>query len=116
MYYDYLADVLCKVSRRFKRLATDSSLWSAKWGVVITAGGDPRKAEFVVQECLNSGTRSFHMVGSLHDLYPILTSPRYAEYINPTTRLPHLKLMVKGDKYFCAGDLCWIDEDEVEKA
>ena len=29
---------------------------------------------------------------NLDDLYPVLTSPRYAEYINPTVRFPSLKI------------------------
>ena len=110
-YYAYLVDVLCKVSLRFKRLATDSSLWD-RYVAVIVADGDPRRAEFVVQECLNSGTKGFHLLGSLADLYPILTSPRYAEYINPTTRFPNLKLIVKGDKYFSPSQLIWIEKEE----
>ena len=94
---DFLVDVLCKVSVRFRRLATDYSLWKGIEGtrtghVVIAADGDPGKAEFVVQECLNSDTRGFLMYGTLDDFFPVLTSPRYAEYINPTARFPNLKL------------------------
>ena len=62
---------------------------------MIHPRGDLRKAEFVVQECLNSGTRDFVMFGSegLPEFFDILTSPRYVRYINPTTRFPNLKLI-----------------------
>ena len=131
-YFDYLATVLWRVSVRFKRLVSDSSLWTSpspdldsannatshplEW-VTITAGGDPEKVEFVVQECLNSRIRSFTLHGSVADVYPVLTSPRYAEYINPTTRFPNLKLRGKGDKYFHrreAYELNWDDYDDEE--
>merc|ERR1712024_301315 len=56
-FHDFLVDVLCKVSVRFRRLATDCSLW--KGSVWIHPRGDPGKVEFVVQKCLNSGTREF---------------------------------------------------------
>ena len=46
-----------QVSVRFRRLATDCSLW--KGSVWIHPRGDPGKVEFVVQKCLNSGTREF---------------------------------------------------------
>ena len=71
-YFDYLATVLWRVSVRFKRLVSDSSLWTSpspdldsannatshplEW-VTITAGGDPEKVEFVVQKCLYSAIR-----------------------------------------------------------
>ena len=92
MLFDHniLVDVLCKVSVKFKRLATDYSLW--KGHVYIEAAKNPRRAEFVVQECLNSGTKKFVICGNLDDLYPVLTSPRYAEYINPSKKFPNLKI------------------------
>ena len=89
--HNFLADILCKVSVRFRRLATDYSLW--KGFVVIWADKNPRKAEFVVQECLNSGTRDFMIVGDLPDFFEVLSSPRYARYINPTARFPNMKLL-----------------------
>ena len=109
--HDILVDVLCKVSARFKRLATDYSLW--KGHVYIEAAKNPRRAEFVVQECLNSGTKKFVMCGNLDDLYPVLTSPRYAEYINPSKRFPKLKISKPvGDDCFKVGlsNLEWYDE------
>ena len=57
--HDYLVDVLCNVSFRSRRLASDYSLWQGH--VVIHADSDPRRTELVVQECLNSGTRAFHI-------------------------------------------------------
>ena len=49
------------MSVRFRRLATDYSLW--KGCVVIDPHDDLRKAEFVARECLNSGTGFFVMTG-----------------------------------------------------
>merc|ERR1719229_114092 len=88
--YDFLVDVLCKVSTRFKRLAMDSSLWEGL--VVIGADKNPEKFEFVVQECLHSGTLDFLVCGELKDFFPVLTSPRYNEFLNPTKRFHNLKL------------------------
>ena len=121
-YYEYLVDVLCKVSLRFKRLATDETLWAlappsygSSCGAVIGARGDPGRAEFVVQECLNSKTKGLTLVGGLHELYPVLSSPRFAQHINPTTRFPNWKLSVpKGDQYFTANSLHWANNEERE--
>ena len=107
--HDFLADVLCKVSVRFRKLATDYSLW--KGYVMIGADKNPRKAEFVVQECLNSGTRDFLICGDLIDFFEVLTSPRYARYINPTVRFPNLKLIET-----CSDLVAWsTDPDNDEK-
>ena len=108
--HDVLVDVLWNVSPRFKRLATDRSLWE---GVVsIKAAKNPRRAEFIVQECLNSGTHTFVMCAeNLDDLYPVLTSPRYAEYINPTKRFPNLKISKPvGDDESIGFEIAWYDE------
>ena len=115
MEYDVLVDLLCKVSVRFKRLATDYSLW--KGHVLIEAAKNPRRAEFVVQECLNSGTKKFEIFGNMDDFYPVLTSPRYAEFINPTKRFPNLKVSKPvGDDGVKGFGLEWFDnsisEDE----
>ena len=107
-YYHYLVEVVCEVSLRFKRLATDSSLW--KGHVVILAGiaSSPGTAEFVVQQCLHSGTHWFEIEGNLQALYPILSNPRYAQYINPTARHPHLKRDLDVDENY---GLNWVDEE-----
>ena len=69
--HDFLVDVLCRVSRRFKELATDSSLWKGRvWISKFSVYNERRacayeagweygrgKDRFVVEECLNSGTR-----------------------------------------------------------
>ena len=91
---DFLLDVICKVSTRFKRLATDYSFWQGK--VEFINPSDPRKIEFVVQQCLNPGTREFFLCYEGENmcdlLYDLLTCPRYAEFINPSKRFPNLKL------------------------
>ena len=84
---------------QFRQLATDYTLWMG--GVVIRAANNPRKAEFVVQECLNSGTREFSVYGRPRPPY---VSPRYAGYPNPTTRFPNLKLSFVGSH-----SIEWID-------
>ena len=110
---DWLVDVLCKVSLRFKGLATDRSLWA--WYAEIRADNNPERLEFVVQECLNSRTKGFTLVGGLHELYPVLSSPRFDQHINPTTRFPNWKLSVpKGDQYFSANSLHWANNEERE--
>ena len=114
-YHEYLVDVLRKVSLRFERLATDYTLWARPWSITVAARGDPERVEFIVQKCLNSGSRGLRLVGSMEELYPVLTSPRYNEYINPTTRFPNWKLSVpKGDQYFTANSLHWANNEERE--
>ena len=88
--FDFLADVLCKVSKRFKRVATDRSLWEGY--VVINADKSPEKVEFVVQECLNNDTEEFLVSGDLAEFFPVMNSPRYAQYINPTIKFHNLRL------------------------
>ena len=88
--FDFLVDVISKVSTRFERLATDYSFWQGN--VVIFNPTDPRKVEFVVQKCLNPGTRLFALCFPNSDVYDLLTCPRYAEFINPSKRFPNLKL------------------------
>ena len=51
--HDFLVEVLCKVSKRFKRLATDSSLW--KGHVEINDSLPCLMTEFVARECLHAG-------------------------------------------------------------
>ena len=94
--HDFLVDVISKVSIRFKRLATDSTLWGDI--VMINADKNPGKAKFVVQECINSNTRDFHLYGDVADYFDVLTSPRYADVINPTTRFPQMILEEKGSE------------------
>ena len=108
--HSFLVDVLCKVSIRFKQLATDHSLWEGL--VEIGAKKNPRRAEFVVQECLNSRTKIFvmvGMVGSFAEFYPVLTSPRFDRYINPTKRFPNLKLLTI-DQGNYKNNIMWVDD------
>ena len=88
--HDFLADVLCKVSKRFKRLATDHTLWEDF--VVINADKNAEKVEFVVQECLNDETHEFLVSGDLAEFFPVMNSPRCAEFINPTSKFHNLRL------------------------
>jgi len=104
-YYHCLIS-LSDVSLRFERLASDSSLW--KGHVTILGYLDPWTVEFVVQQCLHSGTYWFEIEGNLQALYPILTNPRYAHYIDPTARHPHLKRDLYVDNNY---GLNWVDEE-----
>ena len=80
--HDFLVDILCKVSPQFKRLATDPSLWKGSVKIWMKNGRAMRKDRFVVQECLNSGTREFTMLEC---------GMQGANMANPTTRFPKLK-------------------------
>ena len=105
-YQEYLVDVLCKVSLRFERLATDYTLWARPWSITVCARGDPERVEFIVQKCLNSGSGGMRLIGNLQNLYPVLTSPRYNEYINPTSRFPNWKFKVVPR----SNELYWIND------
>merc|ERR1712037_901432 len=72
---------------------------------MINADKNPGKAEFVVQECLNSDTMDFHLYGDVAGFFDVLTSPRYAEFINPTARFPYLKLEEKGSDHIFWSDV-----------
>ena len=86
--HDFLLDVICKLSVRFKRLATDSSMWRGHVGI-CTDGGLYWKAEFVVQECLNEGTEEFTVLGD---------DRQVVEMVDPTTKFPNLKLVLVKDR------------------
>ena len=108
--FDFLVDVISKVCTRFKRLATDYSFWQGT--VVLFNPTDPKKVEFVVQECLNPGTWLFGLCFQEGDVYDLLTCPRYAEFINPAKRFPNLKLVRPVD-YDC---LQWRWSDDSSQA
>merc|ERR1711884_475159 len=61
--HDFLVDVLSKVSVQFKRVATDSSLWKGHVRIWMDGGRAWGKDRFVVEECVNSGTREIAMLG-----------------------------------------------------
>ena len=71
---DFLLDVLSKVSVRFRRLATDSSLWRDPF-IAITlhpllnpTRHDFSKLEFLIRECLNGGTKKLAIIGAFRHL------------------------------------------------
>merc|ERR1712117_810840 len=109
-YTEYLVDVLCKVSLRFERLATDYTLWARPWSIMVAARGDPERVEFIVQKCLNSGSRGMRLMGSLQELYPVLTSPRYSQYINPNARFPSWKFEVVRWSEQRREELYWVND------
>ena len=90
--FDFLVKVISKVSTRFKKLATDYSFWQGTV-VIVFNPTDPRNLEFVVQKCLNPGTREFVLFFFGSDVYDLLACPRYAEFINPAKRFPNLELV-----------------------
>ena len=70
---DFLLDVLCKVSVRFRRLATDSSLWRDSFiGITLhplsRTMHDFSKLEFLIRECLNGGTKKLAIIGAFRHL------------------------------------------------
>ena len=83
--HGFIVRVLSKVSIRFRQLATNYSLWK---GVVVIDPCCPTcfntsEWEYVVQECLNNGTRRF-----------VVDPEWYIKWAHtdPTTRFPKLKL------------------------
>ena len=64
---------------------------------MIGADKNPEKLEFVVQECLTSFTDEFLVSGDLTEFFPVMNSPRYAEFINPTARFHNLQPIVRDD-------------------
>ena len=64
--HDFLVEVLCRVSQRFRRLAKDPSLW--KGAVIISQNASyPGKADFVVRQCFHRGTRRLVLRGAYED-------------------------------------------------
>ena len=87
------------------RLATDRSLWENY--VEIHADKNPDKVEYVVQKCLNNDTGYFIIFGDLTDFFPVMNSPRYAEFINPTSKFPALEL-----RDIAANYVVWFEDKE----
>ena len=88
--HDFLVDVLCKVSVRFRRLATDFSLW--KDSVMIRVpSNDLSKLDFVIREALNSATKELTILpGPI--INPPTSSPFPYQYLRDlTTMFPNLK-------------------------
>lgn len=57
--HDFLANVISKVSLRFRNLATDYTLWTGC--VWIFPGNDFKKAKFVIQQCIHKETTELWM-------------------------------------------------------
>ena len=56
--HDFLVDVLSKISVQFKRVVTDSSLWTGSVKIWMDDGDAwVGRARFVVKECVNIETR-----------------------------------------------------------
>ena len=70
--HDFLIDVVCKVSVRFRRLAIDSSLWEKFVDIRLTIlPRDFSKIDFLIRECLTTKTRSltiWNYSGAYHSL------------------------------------------------
>ena len=74
---DFLVDVLCKVSGQFKRVATDSSLWKGCVNIWMSNGmAWEGKDRFVVEECVNFGTRDIRIVNCGTKFSEILLSTK----------------------------------------
>merc|ERR1712117_518938 len=57
--HDFLVDVLSKISVKFKRVVTDSSLWRGSVKIWMDDGDAwVGRARFVVKECVNIETSS----------------------------------------------------------
>ena len=95
--HDFLADVLCKVSVRFRRIASDSSLWKEPAGITIK-GNDFSKLEFMIGECLNNT-----------EVLTIWADPRYLHPRFPNRYLVDLATMVPNLKMVW---LCFFEPEE----
>ena len=83
--HKFIMDVLFKVSVRFRRLATDSSLW--KGHVSVSVQPDFRELDFVIRECLNSRTSSMEVIPVT---LPDISLPNHY-LIDLATKCPNLK-------------------------
>ena len=86
--HDFLIDVLCKVSVRFRRLATDSSLWRGPVDICLTIlPNDFSKVDFLIRECLKNETKILKIwnLSGVRDSFP----DRYLNYL--ITLFPKLK-------------------------
>ena len=71
--HDFLIDVLSKVSVRFRRLASNSSLWKDCVGVSLTIlRNDFNKVDYLIRACLNSETKmlQFRRHSGTHHSFP----------------------------------------------
>ena len=94
-----------QVSLKFKRLATDYSLWKGR--VNINPNDDLEKLEFVEQECLNSGTRIFEIIGQCGYYY---SDSYFAEFYHRTPNFnSHVKLRCVAHTYHPCGmyEIVW---------
>lgn len=61
---DFLVDVISDVSARFRRLATDSSLWKGEQ-MLIRLRRNIAKTNYIVNECLSEETKVLRAVGEV---------------------------------------------------
>ena len=99
--HGFIVRVLSKVSIRFRQLATNYSLWKG----LALVGIDPcwpswyfntSEWEYVVQKCLNSGTRRF-VVFVERWRFVELWGVEHGEHADPTTRFPKLEFQFAWD-------------------
>ena len=87
--HDFLVDVICNVSVRFRRLSRDSSMWTDHVSIDIPPN-DYSKLDFVIRECLNRGTKTLKIWGPEgHPPIVIRIPNRYL--IDLATNFPNLK-------------------------
>ena len=87
--HEFIQEVLFKVSVRFRRLATDSSLWRGH--VSVCTDQDFRELDFVIRECFNNGTKSLQ-VFKMPPYPDQVLANRYL--IDLATKCPNLKKVV----------------------
>ena len=94
--HDFLVDVICNVSVRFRRLSRDSSMWTDHVSIDILtfrlfpSTNDYSKLDFVIRECLNRGTKTLKIWGPEgHPPIVIRIPNRYL--IDLATNFPNLK-------------------------
>ena len=98
--------VIMQVSLKFKRLATDYSLWKGRVSI-NPYDDDLEKLEFVEQECLNSGTRIFEIIGECGHYY---SDSHLAEFYHRTPNFSsHVNLRLVAHTYHSEGmyEIVW---------
>ena len=117
-YHDFLVDVICKVSVRFRRLAKDSSLGTDHIIVIRIPPNDYSKLNFVIQEYLNWGTKTLGIWARPefclgNSLGPSIVFPT-RHLIDLATKFPNLKKVNLIASIRLEGDIPapWIIKDD----
>ena len=87
--HNFLCDIICNVSVRLRRIATDSSLWKDNVMIYIPPN-DFSKLDLVVQECLNGETKDLTITTKI--CFPAVMFPLLC-LSDLSTMFPNLKIV-----------------------